>query len=264
MTHEKLVTGTESPTRYTKIIRNPGAGTKYNRTYQETDYVSRYTKTVAGGKDYVPPAPPEPEFEELKVAPNGGANLIAENVYEIGQTVNAKTAVFTGGNPETTTYHYRWQFRRTSSDVWETSDWLNTTNEKNDCSYFLSKPGQIRFQSQARDTSDDPVTQVISSTSIKDVPFTEIGTVTIAPDSTSASVMGSKTFTAVVTGGDATDLTYKWTVRSGNAQLDTPDNQSSVTYTFIRDGQTQIQCAVASANSSNSPQSNIGFVLVNA
>ena len=151
MTHEKLVTGTESPTRYTKIIRNPGAGTKYNRTYQEAGYVSRYTKTVAGGSSYSPPAPP-----------------------------------------------------------------------------------------------------------------TEIGAVTIDPDSTAASVMSSKTFTAVVTGGDATDLKYKWTVRSGNAQLDTPDNQSSATYTFIRDGQTQIQCAVFSANSSNSPQSNIAFVLVNA
>ena len=150
MTHEKLVAVTESPTRYTKIIRNPGAGTKYNRTYQEAGYVSRYTKNVAGGKDYVPPGPP----------------------------------------------------------------------------------------------------------------VTEIGTVTVSPDNSAASVMSSQTFTAVVTGGDATDLTYKWTVRSGNAQLDTPDNQASVTYTFIRDGSTQIQCAVSSANSSNSPQSNIAFVVV--
>jgi len=262
MTHEKLVAGTESPTRYTKIIRNPGAGTKYNRTYQEAGYVSRYTKTVAGGSSYSPPAPPEPEYEELVVAPNGGANLIAENVYEIGQVVNAKTAIYTGGNPETTTYSSRWQIRRTSSDGWENSNWMNTTNEKNDHSYLITKPGQIRFQSQARDGSEDPA--VISSTSIKDVPFTEIGTVTIDPDSTASAVMGNQTFTAVVTGGDATDLAYKWTVRSGNAQLDTPDNQASATYTFIRDGQTQIQCAVSSANSSNSPQSNIAFVLVNA
>ena len=149
MSYFKLVIGTTTPTRYTKIIRNPGAGTKYNRTYQEAEYVSRYTKTIAGGKDYVPPATP-----------------------------------------------------------------------------------------------------------------TEIGTVTISPDNSAASVMGNQTFTAVVTGGDATDLTYKWTVRSGNAQLDTPDNQASVTYTFIRDGSTQIQCAVSSANSSNSPQSNIAFVVV--
>jgi hypothetical protein len=259
MTHEKLVAGTESPTRFTKIIRNPGAGTKYNRTYQEANYVSRYTKTVAGGSSYSPPAS---EYDELVVAPNGGANLIAENVYEIGQVVTGKTAIYAGGNPETTTYRSRWQLRRTSSDGWENSNWMNTTNEKNDHSYLITKPGQIRFQSQARDGSEDPA--VISSTSIKDVPFTEIGTVTINPDSTASAVMGNQTFTAVVTGGDATDLTYKWTVRSGNAQLDTPDNQASATYTFIRDGQTQIQCAVSSANSSNSPQSNIAFVLVNA
>jgi hypothetical protein len=262
MTHEKLVTGTESPTRYTKIIRNPGAGTKYNRTYQEAGYVSRYTKTVAGGSSYSPPAPPEPEYEELKVAPNGGANLIAENVYEIGQAVNGKTAIFTGGNPEATAYRSRWQSRRTSSDAWENSNWMDTTNDKNDHSYFIAKPGQLRFQSQARDTSEDPVLQINSFTSVKEVPFTEIGDVTVDPDSTAAAVMGSATFTAVVTGGDATDLTYKWTVRSGNAQLDTPDNQSSATYTFIRDGQTQIQCTVSSANSSNSPQSNLAMVIV--
>ena len=155
MTHEKLVAVTESPTRYTKIIRFPGAGTKYNRTYQEADYVSGYTKTVAAGKGYVPPAPPPP-------------------------------------------------------------------------------------------------------------PPTEIGAVTINPSEGAASVMDSRTFTAVVTGGDATDLAYKWTVRSGNAQLDTPGNEATVTYTFIRDGQTQIQCTVSSANSSNSPQTNLAFVIVSA
>ena len=78
-----------------------------------------------------------------------------------------------------------------------------------------------------------------------------IGTVTVNPDTTAVAVMGNATFTAVVTGGDATDLTYKWTVRSGNAQLDTADNLASVTYTFIREGSTQIQCAVSSASSSN-------------
>ena len=264
MTKQKLVAGTTSPTRYTKIIRNPGAGTKYNRTYQEADYVSRYTKTVAGGSSSVPPGPPEPEIEELAVAPNGGANLIAGNVYEIGQVVTGKTAVFTGGNPETTTYRSRWQTRSTSSDDWVNSNWMDTTNAKNDHAYPILAPGLIKFQSQAKDTSTDPITSVFSNTSAKEVPFTEIGTVTVSPDNSAASVMSSQTFTAVVTGGDATDLTYKWTVRSGNAQLDTPDNQASVTYTFIRDGSTQIQCAVSSANSSNSPQSNIALVVVSA
>ena len=222
--------------------------------------IKEFVEIVDRNGDPWEPVPGPDPWDDLVVS--SGANYIAENVYEIGQVVNAKTATYTGGNPETTTYRSRWQLRRTSSDGWENSNWMDTTNEKNDHSYLITKPGQLRFQSQAIDGSEDPA--VISSTSIKDVPFTEIGTVTIDPDSTASAVMGNQTFTAVVTGGDATDLAYKWTVRSGNAQLDTPDNQASATYTFIRDGQTQIQCAVSSANSSNSPQSNIAFVLVNA
>ena len=93
--------------------------------------------------------------------------------------------------------------------------------------------------------------------------FTEIGAVTVSPDAASVAAMGSQTFSAVVTGGDATDFTYKWTVRSGSAQLDTADNLDTVTYTFIGAGTAQIQCAVSSASSSNSPQSNIAFVIVN-
>ena len=89
-----------------------------------------------------------------------------------------------------------------------------------------------------------------------------IGAVTVSPDAASVAAMESQTFSAVVTGGDATDLTYKWTVRSGSAQLDTADNLDTVTYTFIGAGTTQIQCAVSSASSSNSPQSNIAFVIV--
>ncbi len=93
-------------------------------------------------------------------------------------------------------------------------------------------------------------------------PLPTIGAVTVSPDAASVAAMESQTFTAVVTGGDATDLTYKWTVRSGSAQLDTADNLDTVTYTFIGAGTTQIQCAVFSASSSNSPQSNISFVIV--
>ena len=208
---------------------------------------------------------PQPEpLESLAVAPNGGANLIAENVYEIGQAVTGKTAVFTGGNPETTTYRSRWQTRRTSSDTWVNSNWMNTTNAKNDHIYPILAPGQLRFMSQARDTSTDPVTQVNSFTAVKDVPFTEVGTVTVSPDNAAVSVMGSKTFTAVVTSGDATDLTYKWNVRSGSAQLDTHDHLPTATYTFLAAETAQIQCVVSSANSSNSPQSNLAFVMVSA
>jgi hypothetical protein len=90
----------------------------------------------------------------------------------------------------------------------------------------------------------------------------EIGLVTINPESTTVPLNTSATFTVVVTGGDATDLTYKWSVRSGNAVIDTPDNQESATFTFIREGTTQIQCSVSSVDAHNSPQSNVSFVIV--
>ena len=213
------------------------------------------------GDPWEPVPGPDP-WDDLAIADGQGANWVGSNVYEIGQTVEARTAAFTGG-VEPVTYRYRFITKAVGSDTWVNGDWTDTTNAKNPIFYNITAAGQIKFQSQAYD-SYDPAAQLNSVAGIKTVAQTTIGTVAISPDSTSVAVMGNQTFTAVVTGGDATDLTYKWTVRSGNAQLDTPDNQSSATYTFIRDGQTQIQCAVSSANSSNSPQSNIAFVLVNA
>ena len=230
--------------------------------YNPSVYVKRVNIVEVVDQDGNPwePVPGPDPWDELVIA--SGANFVAENVYEIGQVVTAKTAIFTGGNPETTTYRSRWQTRRTSSDAWVNSNWMDTTNAKNDHAYPILAPGQLRFMSQARDTSTDPVTQVNSFTSVKNVPFTEIGTVTVSPDNAAASVMGSQTFTAVVTGGDATDLTYKWNVRSGAAQLDTPDHLPTATYTFLAAETVQIQCVVSSNNSSNSPQSNLAFVLV--
>ena len=164
MAHEKLVAGTSSPTRYTKIIRNPGAGTKYNRTYQETDYVSRYTKTVAGGKDYAPPAPPS---DPLAVAEGKGANWVGSNVYEIGQTVEARTAEYVGG-VEPVIYRYRFQTKAKGSDSWDNGSWINTTNEKNPVFRSIVDTGQIKFQSQARDASD-PTVQLNSVTGVKTI-----------------------------------------------------------------------------------------------
>lgn len=106
------------------------------------------------------------------------------------------------------------------------------------------------------------IVEVVDSNGDPYFPATEIGVVTINPDQASTTLMGRVTFTAVVTGGDATDLTYKWSVRSGNAILDTADNLASAQYTFIREGTTQIQCSVSSAKSTNSPQSNISSITV--
>lgn len=216
--------------------------------------VARANKGRVFGLDAVPPSDP------LEVADGQGANWVGTNVYEIGQTVEARTAAYTGGL-EPVTYRYRFQTKAVGSDTWVNGSWTTTTNAKNPVFFNITAPGQVKFQSQARDASN-PTAQLNSVTGIKTVAQTTIGAVTVNPDQASVATMGNETFTAVVTGGDATDLTYKWTVRSGNAQLDTADNQSTVTYTFLAAGTTQIQCTVSSANSDNSPLSNLAIVLV--
>jgi len=280
MTHEKLVAGTSSPTRYTRIIRNPGAGTKYNRTYQQTDYVSRYTKTVAGGKDYVPPAPPEPDpgpltlvtaptlsgdaivgatitatkavysggvppvevQSQFQISDNGtggwsgvdawgtdeaGTHYIGPddvgkffrvagravdsseegiskaetlmsfsellgpveapepeyedpreatkaiysdlNVYEVGEEMEAFSATWRDGNPDTQTYRSRWQTRATADDSWVNGAWTNHSNQQTKFTHELTELGQVRFQSQCRDASWDPVKQVNSFAAVKTI-----------------------------------------------------------------------------------------------
>jgi hypothetical protein len=210
------------------------------------------------GNPWEPVPGPDP-WDDLVIT--SGANLIAENVYEIGQAVNAKTAIFTGGNPETTAYRSRWQSRRTSSDAWENSNWMNTTNGKNDHSYFIGKPGQIRFQSQARDTSDDPVTQVNSFTSVKEVPFTEIGSVTATIDGAPYDITvgapvtilsGDSVVLATSISGDASP-SYTWTVKSGSASLTGTGSTVTAFIDTVAPGSVQIQCDIIDTNASDNP-----------
>ena len=267
MTHEKLVAGTESPTRYTKIIRNPGAGTKYNRTYQETDYVSRYTKLVAGGKDYVPPAPPA---EPLAVADGKGANWVGTNVYEIGQVVEGRTAEYVGG-VEPVTYRYRFQTKAEGADTWVNQSWTNTTNAKNPVYFEITESGQLKLQSQARDSSD-PTVQLNSVTGIKTIqPQTTIGAISFlangveaAGDNCSALVGSTINVDCITTGGDATNETYTWSIRSGSASIkgSTTNKTCDVELGNEYPGMVQVQCTVRSQNSSNTPQSSVLAVVL--
>ena len=254
MTHEKLVAGTSSPTRYTKIIRNPGAGTKYNRTYQETAYVSRYTKTVAGGKDYVPPAPP---FDPLAVADGQGANWVGGNVYEVGQTIEGRTAAYTGGL-EPVIYRYRFQFKATGSDTWVNQPWTNTTNSKNSVTYTPTETGQVKLQSQARD-AQDPVVQLNSVTGVKTIePQRTIGNVTITADGTPV-VFGEPIHTHVNTPVEViatisgnSQPNYKWEVRGGYP-LSVSQQAATTILTFPEEGGPTVTLTITDSNASDSP-----------
>ena len=253
MTHEKLVAGTTSPTRYTKIIRFPGEGTKYNRTYQETDYVSRYTKTVAGGTSYIPPAPPTPPTEPLEVAPGQGSNWVGSNKYEIGQTVEARTAIYTGG-VEPCTYRYRFQSREMGSEgfgEWINEPWTDTTNKKNSVYFPITFAGQIKMQSQARDSSD-PSLQLNSVTGTKDT--TGIGDLTATVDGSPYDLVHSPALTVltqdpiavVVEKSGYASVTYNWTVRSPAAAEFSNQIGASTDVTIATAGVATVQCRIQS------------------
>ena len=87
--------------------------------------------------------------EPLDIAPNGGANWVGGNTYQVGETVYGKTAVFTGGT-EPITYRWRIQTRPTASDSWASGNWTEVINAKVDISHLITEPGQIRLQSQAQ------------------------------------------------------------------------------------------------------------------
>lgn len=258
MTHEKLVAGTESPTRYTKIIRNPGAGTKYNRTYQETDYVSRYTKTAAPGISYTPPAPPEPEFTFPLVASKALWN--DHNVYAIGETIEVFSATWREGNPETQTYRSRWQHRPTDIDSWTSTSWENHVNQQVKFTKEVTEAGQHRFNSQVRDTSFDPVAQVNNFTTVKtvDPTPTTIGTVTMTVDDVAyeysevVPVAINNPVLAVLSHTGDAQPSYKWEARNAYPML-ISEQAASTELTFTQVGQAIVMCTVTDNTATDSP-----------
>ena len=115
------------------------------------------------------PFTPVPPATDLEIADGGGANWLNDNDYEIGKTVTAKTATYTGG-VDPVTYRYRWQTKDLSTDSWTNGDWIATTNAKNDVTYTIATGGQFRLNSQAKDSAD-PSQVVNSMTGTKNVPF---------------------------------------------------------------------------------------------
>ena len=112
---------------------------------------------------------PEPEPERQPITVTTGAAWADLNDYSIGSEVFADVAAYTGGNPDTTTYRYRWQARATADDGWVNGSWTNYNDHAIEVSTTIAEPGQLRFQCQARDTSVDPVEQVNSFAAVKTV-----------------------------------------------------------------------------------------------
>ena len=210
------------------------------------------------------PWEPVPPVDPLEVADGKGANWVGTNVYELGETVEAKTAEYTGGL-EPITYRYRFQTKAVGSDSWVNQSWNNTTNDKNSVFYTINSAGQLKFQSQARDSSD-PTVQLNSITGIKTIAQSTIGVLSIAPPSTSAEPSGIVVCDAVIS-GDATNTMFTWSIRSGPGTISSTFNfgnqiQVQVNADASHGQSIQVQCDATNSNSSDSPKSTVSTIVV--
>ena len=247
MSHFKLVAPAESPTRYTKVIRNPGADTKYNRRYESTDYVSRYTKSVAPPASYVPPGP---DIEPLEIAPNQGSNWLGSNVYEVGKTIEAKTASYTGGL-EPVTYRCRFSIRPTGTGDWWNAPWQDTVNAKTSFFFTIVEEGEIKFQTQARD-AQDPIVQLNSIAGIKnckgigDITATVFGNPYDLVAAPALTILTLDPIPVAIQKSGASDVTYSWSVRGDAAAEFSNPIGASTDVTIATVGVATVTCTIQS------------------
>ena len=186
------------------------------------------------------------------------------NIYAGGNTIGAKSATFTGGSDQVI-YRSRWQKRASADDGWTNTSFQTHSNEATEFTYGIppSEAGwQIRFQTQARDEADDPVTQVQGNGSIKNIENREFGTFTVTVndieynynDAPALTILKNDPIPVVVTHtGDATP-TYNWTARN-DYPIMVGSQAASTVLTFPETGPVTVTCTIADSGAEGSPTS---------
>ena len=188
------------------------------------------------GQSWEPVPGPDP-FDELVVVDK--ATWSNGNDYSVGQDISGVSAVYTGGSDQTI-YRSRTQHRAKSSDPWINSPWTAHSNTPQVIHFTIpagEENGQVRFQTQARDEGVDPIDQVNSFASVKNITPLEWDPVTatvndieynldVAPPLT---VLINDPLPIVVTHNAAiTDATYQWSSRDGNPLFGTPTDKDTI------------------------------------
>lgn len=223
------------------------------------------------GNPWEPVPGPDP-WDALVVTQK--ALLHESNIYEIGETIYATTATYTGGDPETITYRWRWQWRQSAEGAWASSPWTNTTNEPSQTSYTIPNWGQVRFQSQAKDDSTDPVTTVSSFTTVKDVPAEVFEPITATVNDIEYDLENAPALTVLINdplpivvthNGAINDASYQWESRNPPAAplFETPTAKNTVV-TLTAEGYYLLTLTMSSPKADELKSVIIQFYAVNA
>jgi len=204
--------------------------------------------------------PPGPEYNDPLVKDKAQWDI--NNKYETGQVITAYAATWREGNPETQEIRSRWQIRATADDDWTNTPWTGHFNEQRRFDRTLVDAGEVRFQSQVRDTSFDPVAQVNSFCSVEDVteppPPTTIGAPTIYIDDVECVYgqaihvpVDTPVNAAVTITGDASP-SYKWEAR-GDYPMMVGEQAATTTLTFTEVGSPTVTMTITDSTATDSP-----------
>ena len=195
------------------------------------------------------------------------------NVYKVGVPLEAFSATWKDGNPSEQLYRSRWQKRATPEDSWTNTAFTNHENIQTKFSYTPTEEGQLRFQTQVRDSTWDPVVQVNSFSPVQTIESYTMGEAEVwdnaDPDETRITNGGTEyvevgafvTYVADVTGTVPKDkLRYEWKVRNGYARI---RGETSLPYCSITDGHIVNDTSSLSCSISCEPgyvNENLGFM----
>ena len=226
---------------------------------ESAEHPSAYLKRVevvevvdSDGNPWEPVPGPDP-WDELVVA-NKAVNNDGNN-SNIGDTIAFTTATYTGGNPETTAYRHRFQTRNSADDSWVNGSWTNYDNTAITILYYVSRPGPVRFQCQARDTSVDPVAQVNSFGGVVSIPYAEFGDVSVTVNGIAYNTATAPALTILMNDplpvvvsitGNATP-TYTWEARN-DYPLMVGSQAASTVLTFPQEGGVTVTCTLRDTN----------------
>ena len=166
------------------------------------------TEVVMYKKD-VPPA-------RDPIAIGSGTEWANDNDYSIGSTVRVFTALFTGGSADSITYRHRFQKRANAGSEWVNLSWSNYDNTDKTVEYVIAEAGQLRFQCQAKDATEQ-INSFASVETIAALPPLSVGSVTATGKPFVGYTLSCSAPT--VTGGSGTIQTDYFWVDETNAMV---------------------------------------------
>ena len=196
------------------------------------------------GQPWEPVPGPDP-FDELVVAQ--GATWSGSNVYAVGEDIAGTSATYVGGTGNEI-YRSRVQHKSATDTQWNNSPWTEHLNVPSIIHFVIpagEENGDVRFQTQARDTSQDPVVQVNSFASVRGIAPLEWGAITQTvsdnpydPNTDGAVPVSINTpiICSVSVANAPSDIGYEWTRRGQDDVLIGTPTAAQTVITFPEQG----------------------------